>query len=812
MIWPIPMSEKIYIVTLRKKEDLEEFYIEMEENGFRLSKKRPISRNTHYWMNEEQAKDLKKDPRVLDVDELRDMPVRTQVSREPWINAKEFWKNGPIGSSINSNNGQWGHLHCAGDTAQRRKGNWGDGSYSPITEFVTDTVEIFDNGRHVDVVIVDDPVSYDNGEWESPSAPGNSRFIQYQWFNELNTLVNTIDDDGQTEPTGTITYGTSASTPEYHGNHVTGTVAGQHYGWAREANIYNIAVTDPWPSGQQVGPYLIFDYLRAFHQSKAVNPQTGKKNPTISNHSYGGVRYLNEGENNLNLADIAEVFYRGVSYTSSSPNPSGWTESGLEADFGIRFGIDAYPSYNSAIAADVQDAIDDGIVVIGAAGNDNLLMDLPSGSDWDNRIIMNNGYGTIYYNRGAWPNTPDIDVINVGSLSDHAEFRRSTFTNFGPGITVFAPGDDILSSYGNTGFADSKYPAGNYYRPISGTSMASPQVAGVAACFANTKERVSNSDIKLYLQKTSIVGDMTFDVGGSSSNATTFNITVTAPSFSYYTLNGTDRNGSVSGNDVGVVVYVGDTINFNLSNVSGVHPFRLRNSPGGSDVSTPAASGQGSSGNSTVSWTPNTVGDYVYQCSNHSSMYGIITVASPPSNAGTFTDNTCQKGSPNKYLIAASLRDQVGFIQEIKGERPTVGLGFPRLSAFRAPAPSATSSTQTYTFSVGYSGASHYVISGTDKNGSVSGNDPTITCTQGDIIEFNVSVSGHPFWIKTIALTGTSFGIQNWVEGVTTYGVDRNGQTSGTITLYTGTLSAGTYYYICQYHSPMQGQIVIEAA
>ena len=677
------MSDKVYIVTLNKREDLEGFYTEMAENGFRLSKKRPISRNTHYWMTEEQSKELKKDPRVLDVEELRDMPVRVQVNREPYSTSKQFWKDGPISTSLNSNLGQWGQLHCAGDTAQRRKTAWGDGSYSPIVEFVTDSVAIFDNGRHVDVVIVDDPVSYDNGEWERPSAPGTTRFVQYQWFNELNTLVNTIDDDSQTEPTGTITYGTSAGTPQYHGNHVTGTACGQWYGWAQESNIYNIAVTDPWPSGQQVGAYLIFDYLRAFHQSKTINPVTGKKNPTITNHSYGGIRYVNEAESTLEITDISSVVYRGNTYSSSNPNPSGWTQAGLKTDCGINFQLDTYPSYNSAISADVQDAIDDGVVLIGAAGNDNLLMDVPSGPDWDNRINMGNGYGTIYYNRGAWPNSPDTDVINVGALSDHSEFRRSTYTMFGPGITVFAPGDKILSTYGNSGGGnDSKYPAGNYYNAISGTSMASPQVCGVAACFANTQERVTNSDIKYYLQRTSIEGDMTFDIAG-----------------------------------------------------------------------------------------------------------------------GTFDDSTCRKNSPNKYLIAASLRENTGFLQELKGERPTVGLGFPRVSSFRAPAPSAPS--QSYAFTVTAVGISHYDVTGSDKNGSVSGNDPTITVNTGDTLTFNVSVSGHPFWVKTVPTTGTNNGVA---------GVTGNGNSTGTITWDTTGETAGTYYYICQYHSGMLGSIVLEAA
>ena len=65
------MSEKIYIVTLYKHEDLEEFYAEMKEKGFRLNMKRPVSRNTHYWMTDEQAQELKKDPRAVSYTHLR---------------------------------------------------------------------------------------------------------------------------------------------------------------------------------------------------------------------------------------------------------------------------------------------------------------------------------------------------------------------------------------------------------------------------------------------------------------------------------------------------------------------------------------------------------------------------------------------------------------------------------------------------------------------------------------------------------------------------------------------------------------------
>ena len=139
---------------------------------------------------------------------------------------------------------------------------------------------------------------------------------------------------------------------------------------------------------------------------------------------------------------------------------------------------------------------------------------------------------------------------------------------------------------------------------------------------ADSSYFLNNVGQQLQLRTSS--GLTTLTLGGAS--ATTFNITVTAPSSSAYNLSGTDRSGNIAGNNVAVTCNRGDTLNFNLSGVSGSHPFYLRDSSGGPNVSTPAATGQGSTGTATVSWTPNTAGTYYYQCSNHPGMIGSITV------------------------------------------------------------------------------------------------------------------------------------------------------------------------------------------
>ena len=125
--------------------------------------------------------------------------------------------------------------------------------------------------------------------------------------------------------------------------------------------------------------------------------------------------------------------------------------------------------------------------------------------------------------------------------------------------------------------------------------------------------------------------------GSTVAPSATYSIDVSNSGSSAYTLSGTDKNGSVSGNNATVTINTGDTVNFAV-NASG-HPFYIRVSNGGSNVSTPAATGQGSQ-SGTVSWTPNTAGTFYYQCGFHSGMIGTITVQDPITASGNPTAST----------------------------------------------------------------------------------------------------------------------------------------------------------------------------
>jgi len=103
-----------------------------------------------------------------------------------------------------------------------------------------------------------------------------------------------------------------------------------------------------------------------------------------------------------------------------------------------------------------------------------------------------------------------------------------------------------------------------------------------------------------------------------------YNINVTASSNSDYTLAGSDRNGTVSGNDPSITINVGDEVNFIVNAVS--HPFYIKTAQGkGADNQVSIVTNNGAT-SGVVNWTPSAAGTYYYQCSAHDGMYGIITV------------------------------------------------------------------------------------------------------------------------------------------------------------------------------------------
>ena len=129
----------------------------------------------------------------------------------------------------------------------------------------------------------------------------------------------------------------------------------------------------------------------------------------------------------------------------------------------------------------------------------------------------------------------------------------------------------------------------------------------------------------------------------------------------------------------------------------------------------------------------------------------------------------------------------------------------PEPKLFSAPAPLSNNNKPvwgtcptTFNINVSASNASDYTLSGTDRSGAVSGNDPTVTINVGDTVNFMINVSGHPFNIQTAAGIGS---------GNSPSGVTNNGASSSSVSFTP--ISAGTYYYQCTLHAGMVGTITV---
>jgi subtilisin family serine protease len=109
--------------------------------------------------------------------------------------------------------------------------------------------------------------------------------------------------------------------------------------------------------------------------------------------------------------------------------------------------------------------------------------------------------GTIYYQRGSSPYS--TNAIMCGALDstvyDASNDQKATYSETGPGVDIWAPGTDIMSSTSNTNaFSGQSYYLNSSFKQcnISGTSMGTPQAAGVAALYLEVNPKMTPAQLK----------------------------------------------------------------------------------------------------------------------------------------------------------------------------------------------------------------------------------------------------------------------------------------------------------------------------
>ena len=131
------------------------------------------------------------------------------------------------------------------------------------------------------------------------------------------------------------------------------------------------------------------------------------------------------------------------------------------------------PAGSKVIEDAVNYAMSKGVLVVAAMGNDNS-------------------------ERPSYPaSAPGVMAVGSTMVGD----KKSSFSNFGKHISVGAPGSDILSTV-----------PGGKYKSLSGTSMACPHTAGLAALVKSRFPAFTAAEIRSQIEKTADdQGDAGFD-------------------------------------------------------------------------------------------------------------------------------------------------------------------------------------------------------------------------------------------------------------------------------------------------------------
>jgi hypothetical protein len=478
------MDLKEYVVTAVNRECLDSLCDDIENEGgsfyipnrkVEIANLRPMSRSTHYYLSDEEAEQLRQDSRVLSVS-LTPKELGLVVKRN-WIQTSSNWNKSSLNDASHRN---WGLLRTVLGQQILNWGSNGDANQSG-------TIQVSIEGRNVDIVIVDGMIDPLHPEFAvNPDGSGGSRVVQYNWFQHSLTVEGVSKSSYNYTPyiDGS---NINRTLDNNHGIHVAGTAAGNTQGWARSSSIYNI---NPYSTDiNELNELFIFDYIRAFHANKPVNLQTGRKNPTICNNSWG---YAFQ----VPLSQITSITVRGVTTNGPFTAVQAWN---LGVNVFNDAGIDYIytPAQYPALDADVEDAIADGIIMVGAAGNESTKIDVTEGLDFDNR--WNVGSSFAFYHRGASP-VRAVGHIIVGAIAETINDSKALYSNTGPRVDIFAPGSRIISSVHSGGVTD---PRNVSYRleKYNGTSMASPQACGVLACVLEVYPRMTPEQAMQYIKE-----------------------------------------------------------------------------------------------------------------------------------------------------------------------------------------------------------------------------------------------------------------------------------------------------------------------
>lgn len=252
------------------------------------------------------------------------------------------------------------------------------------------------------------------------------------------------------------------------------------------------------------GIHVVHNDLAANITSPGFDTENGTSPSVFSGgghgtHVCGTVAAIKD--NNLQVVGVApQSQILPVSHSLSlTPNVSAELASGInwawQNGAGVinnSWGDQGGAFYGQLQSAILENAIDDALT-LGRGGLGTLVV-FAAGNYGSGGPIMD------------YPGTYHNDITTVGSITSSGS--RSSFSGYGTGLDVVAPGSSILSTYpyDSTGYSD-------------GTSMASPHVTGTIALILSINPCLTGLQVRDILESTSKkIGSYTYSPTGGRPN------------------------------------------------------------------------------------------------------------------------------------------------------------------------------------------------------------------------------------------------------------------------------------------------------
>lgn len=449
--------EKEYTVVVHKGVNLVELESEITASSgagpipnrsVDIANPRPGSkRQTHFMLTDEEATALEADSRVLAVEIPPDQRTDIQIGLNSTQTAN-FTK--PVTFSDNSLV-NWGLRRSIMEENNYQNSNTSDNIFPYAL-----------TGKGVDVVIQDSGIEPNHPDFLDSN--GISRVKAIDWYAVQSVVSGTQNANYNRDFDG-------------HGTLCASITAGNIYGFAKDAHIYSMKIAGLEGAGDTgTGTPIAdcFDVIKEWHNAKT----NGR--PTVVNMSWGYSSTVTGDPTSGTYRGTGWVW--GVDYTT---DVALWQGTGVVIP--LAGTTRKIPARIASVDADVDELIAAGVHVVIAAGNDYYKGDISSGDDYNNTVIF--GGLTFNYGRGSSPHSDDAFIVGNISTSVYDDGgiykdRTQGSSSKGPRVNIWAPGTNIVGATSTTNIytsLDSPVDAAYKIVSLSGTSFASPQVAGVAA-------------------------------------------------------------------------------------------------------------------------------------------------------------------------------------------------------------------------------------------------------------------------------------------------------------------------------------------